>query len=167
MGGHHTGHSAAHFDRITDRNHGRACVGIDQGIRDSNRMPTLRFAVLLHCPDVEGLFDIVLRDRSRPSLIEASMAHAGNRGRCVVGVDPAHVPVGRGRNARIAAPAVVVDPRHHAVIAVLEAGVDGVNVVGRQKGMVEHVTAGVLTEKARFGCLDGGDHLLRARDVVE
>ena len=50
-----------------------------------------------------------------------------------VGIDIAHVPVGIGRDLRIAASAVVVDARHHPVIAVVEADIEGVDLIGLQR----------------------------------
>jgi hypothetical protein len=81
--------------------------------------------------------------------------------------DPAHVPVGVVRDLGIAAPTVVVDARHYAVVAVLEAGVDGVYVIGRQQRPVEHIATAVMAEVARLVGLDGGDHPQGADGGIE
>src|SRR5262249_39064566 len=98
---HHSDHDPTHFDRITDRDHRSAGVRIDQGVSQCKRVPAKCLAVLLHGPDVEGLFGVVLRDRGWPGLVEAPMTRARYRGRCPVGIDPAHVPVGSRGDAWI------------------------------------------------------------------
>ena len=65
-------------------------------------------------------------------------------------VDETHVPVGVGRNPGIAATAIVVDSGDHAVIAVLETRVDGVDLRRRNQRFVEKIGALVGSKAGRL-----------------
>ena len=72
-------------------------------------------------------------------------------------IDPARMPVGARRDSRVAAPAVGVDARHYAVIAVLEADIERVDLVGRGQRLVEDVAALLAAEEAGLGAGHRGD----------
>jgi len=66
-------------------------------------------------------------------------------------VDVTRMPIGVGRNLRIGAATVGVDPRHHAMIAILETDIGGIDLVGRCNGAIKHVAAVLGAKEAGIG----------------
>src|ERR1700733_7276396 len=102
-------------------------------------------------------------------------------------IDVAGMPVGRPGNARVATPAVLVDPGDDPMIAILEADIDGVDMRSRDQRAVQEIIAllsaeiagirgSYLGEKAQrgfsavdqiLGALDAGPGGLRDRIVQD
>src|SRR5262249_8837074 len=78
-------------------------------------------------------------------------------------VDVTGVPIGARRDAGIGAPALVVHPSNHPMVAVLEAHVDGVDLVSRDQGAIQELPARLRLEERRVGGRDLREQPQRAR----
>ena len=76
----------------------------------------------------------------------------------IVRIDVARVPVGGSRDIRVASAPVVVDARHHAVKAILETSVKGIDLRGRRQSCEEDVAALLGTEERRVQSGDLRDY---------
>jgi hypothetical protein len=75
----------------------------------------------------------------RPYVEEFAMADSREReGDCI---DVAGVPVRGSWDTGVAAPAVLIDAGDDAMIPILEAGIDGVNMCSRGQGPVQQIIA--------------------------
>ena len=141
-------------DRIAQRKDRVTGVGIDERIGNGKRHALPGQLVLWRChPHVQCGYHGVAADRCGPGLVEGAVPLPVSASRKVI--DEAHVPVGIGRNPGIAATAIIVDVRDHAVIAILETRIDGVDLGCRNQRLVEKVGALVGVEKAGRGLLRG------------
>ena len=112
---------------------------------------------------------VVFEDDIRPGVEKAAVAPSfrSRHGIGGVGVDIAGVPIGVGRYPEVAAAAVGVDARHHAVVAVLETGVDGIDMVGGGERTVEKIAAFLGAEIAGVRCGNLREQAQRAGDRVD
>ena len=85
----------------------------------------------------------------RPGVEERSVPRAGGAGGKIVNI--ARMPFrGRG-DLGIRAPAILVDARHHPMIAILEAHVDRIDLVSGNQRSIEQVRALFTPEERRIG----------------
>ncbi len=82
-------------------------------------------------------------------------------------IDVAGVPVGGRGNLGIGAPAVLIDPGDHPVIAILETDIGGVDIGARGQRAIEQVVALLGTEVSGFGGGHFGEKAQRAFRVLD
>src|SRR6266542_5515196 len=104
----------------------------------------LRGLVVRQGPDVHRCLDVVLADHVRPRVEEDAVATTVLAGGQVV--DVARVPVCGPRDLRVGASATLVDPGDDAMIAVLEAHVDGVDLLGGGERSIQQLPALLRSE---------------------
>ncbi len=73
-------------------------------------------------------------------------------------VDVTRMPIGIGRNLRIGPATVGIDPRHHAMIAILETDIGGIDLVGRFYRLIKDVATVLGAKEGGIGGSDLRQH---------
>ena len=139
---------------------GNPVSGLIEGAVTASVLVDLGLLVAGQLSDVEVGWDIVLAYQMRPYVEEFAMTDS--RERRGERIDVAGVPVRGSRNTGVASPAVFVNAGDDAMIAILEAGIDGVNMRSRGQGAIQQVVALIGTKILRIGSRHLGDKAQKA-----
>ena len=152
-------------NRKPEREDRIARVRVDREFRHRKRARRLGVLVVGQRPDVDRGVDRVLAHRVRPRVEKRAMSATVLARRKVV--DVAGVPVGTRRDPRIGAPAIVVHPRDHAMVAVFETHVDRIDLLDGGQRAVQQVTARLRSEDSRVGGHDLREQPQRPRHGLD
>ncbi len=136
---------AVDADRVSHRDDGIAGVRVDDRLADGEHLAQSRPLIVRQCLHVEFCVLRIVANRLRPLLEERAVPHTVHAG-CNA-VDVARMPVGARGNARVGAPPVLVHAGHHTVVPIVEAGVDRVDLGGRNQRLIEGISTLLRTKE--------------------